>query len=227
MYSERLMPSALPDGEAGPAGRLAARSRALTGLGSPALRRLRARAVLRHPVRLLRLQHLHRRRARRRRVAGLLRATAVAEVRLARQVLGTADVPAGDRVPRWRHAHPAAAARPGPAARRDPRRARACGPTPRSPPRPTPTASTSARWRRCATPGFTRVSFGMQSAVPHVLATLDRTHDPDRVPQVVGVGPGGGLRGRQPRPDLRHAGGDARTTGGPAWTPHSTRAPTT
>jgi oxygen-independent coproporphyrinogen-3 oxidase len=33
--------------------------------------------------------------------------------------------------------------------------------------------------------GFTRVSFGMQSAVPHVLATLDRTHDPDRVPLVV------------------------------------------
>lgn len=33
--------------------------------------------------------------------------------------------------------------------------------------------------------GFTRVSFGMQSAVPHVLATLDRTHDPDRVPHVV------------------------------------------
>ncbi|WP_172120757.1 radical SAM family heme chaperone HemW [Actinomyces faecalis] len=33
--------------------------------------------------------------------------------------------------------------------------------------------------------GFTRVSFGMQSAVPHVLATLDRTHTPERVPQVV------------------------------------------
>jgi oxygen-independent coproporphyrinogen-3 oxidase len=33
--------------------------------------------------------------------------------------------------------------------------------------------------------GFTRVSFGMQSAVTHVLATLDRTHDPDRVPQAV------------------------------------------
>jgi putative oxygen-independent coproporphyrinogen III oxidase len=29
--------------------------------------------------------------------------------------------------------------------------------------------------------GFTRVSVGMQSAVPHVLATLDRTHDPARV----------------------------------------------
>ncbi len=33
--------------------------------------------------------------------------------------------------------------------------------------------------------GFTRVSFGMQSAVPHVLAVLDRTHDPERVPRVV------------------------------------------
>ena len=33
--------------------------------------------------------------------------------------------------------------------------------------------------------GFTRVSFGMQSAVPHVLATLERTHDPQRVPLVV------------------------------------------
>jgi oxygen-independent coproporphyrinogen-3 oxidase len=33
--------------------------------------------------------------------------------------------------------------------------------------------------------GFTRISFGMQSAVPHVLTTLDRTHDPGRVPDVV------------------------------------------
>ncbi len=33
--------------------------------------------------------------------------------------------------------------------------------------------------------GFTRISFGMQSAVPSVLAVLDRTHDPDRVPQAV------------------------------------------
>ena len=33
--------------------------------------------------------------------------------------------------------------------------------------------------------GFTRVSFGMQSAVPHVLATLERTHDPSRIPLVV------------------------------------------
>jgi oxygen-independent coproporphyrinogen-3 oxidase len=34
--------------------------------------------------------------------------------------------------------------------------------------------------------GFNRISFGMQSAVPHVLATLDRTHDPLRVPAAVG-----------------------------------------
>ena len=33
--------------------------------------------------------------------------------------------------------------------------------------------------------GFNRVSLGMQSAVPHVLAVLDRTHDPRRVPGVV------------------------------------------
>ena len=39
--------------------------------------------------------------------------------------------------------------------------------------------------RSLADAGFTRVSFGMQSAVPHVLATLERTHDPARVPLVV------------------------------------------
>ena len=33
--------------------------------------------------------------------------------------------------------------------------------------------------------GFTRVSFGMQSAVPHVLKVLDRTHNPDKVPAAV------------------------------------------
>ena len=33
--------------------------------------------------------------------------------------------------------------------------------------------------------GFTRVSFGMQSAVPHVLAALDRTHTPGRPQQAV------------------------------------------
>ncbi|TYL51282.1 radical SAM family heme chaperone HemW [Agromyces mariniharenae] len=47
--------------------------------------------------------------------------------------------------------------------------------------------------RRLADGGFTRVSFGMQSAVPHVLAALDRTHDPDRIPLVVGWARDAGL----------------------------------
>lgn len=38
---------------------------------------------------------------------------------------------------------------------------------------------------RLARAGFTRISFGMQSSVPHVLATLDRTHRLERVPQAV------------------------------------------
>ncbi|QNN53353.1 radical SAM family heme chaperone HemW [Nocardioides mesophilus] len=33
--------------------------------------------------------------------------------------------------------------------------------------------------------GINRISLGMQSAVPHVLEVLDRTHDPARVPQAV------------------------------------------
>ncbi|WIE76881.1 radical SAM family heme chaperone HemW [Curtobacterium sp. MCSS17_007] len=41
--------------------------------------------------------------------------------------------------------------------------------------------------------GFTRMSYGMQSAVPHVLATLDRTHDPERVPLVVDLAKQQGL----------------------------------
>lgn len=41
--------------------------------------------------------------------------------------------------------------------------------------------------------GVTRVSFGVQSAVPHVLATLDRTHDPSRVAPVVAAAKAAGL----------------------------------
>jgi len=47
---------------------------------------------------------------------------------------------------------------------------------------------------RLAESGFTRVSIGMQSAVPSVLATLDRTHDPERVPLVVDWARQAGLR---------------------------------
>ncbi|MCL3860585.1 radical SAM family heme chaperone HemW [Actinotalea sp. K2] len=48
-----------------------------------------------------------------------------------------------------------------------------------------PDSVTPASLGQLAAAGFTRVSFGMQSAVPHVLATLERTHDPDRVPEAV------------------------------------------
>src|SRR5690606_2502947 len=48
-----------------------------------------------------------------------------------------------------------------------------------------PDSVTQQSLERLAEAGFTRVSFGMQSAVPHVPATLDRTHDPRAVPDVV------------------------------------------
>lgn len=44
-----------------------------------------------------------------------------------------------------------------------------------------PDSVTPESLRVLAEAGFTRVSFGMQSAVPHVLKTLDRTHRPERV----------------------------------------------
>lgn len=48
-----------------------------------------------------------------------------------------------------------------------------------------PDSVTPASLQLLADAGFTRVSFGMQSAVPHVLKVLDRTHTPSRVPEVV------------------------------------------
>ena len=48
-----------------------------------------------------------------------------------------------------------------------------------------PDSVTQESLAELAAAGFTRVSFGMQSAVPRVLATLERTHDPERVPRAV------------------------------------------
>jgi oxygen-independent coproporphyrinogen-3 oxidase len=48
-----------------------------------------------------------------------------------------------------------------------------------------PDTVSPASLRALAGHGVTRVSLGMQSAVPHVLATLERTHDPQRVPEAV------------------------------------------
>lgn len=48
-----------------------------------------------------------------------------------------------------------------------------------------PDSVTPASLAALASAGFTRVSFGMQSAVPHVLATLERTHQPQNVARAV------------------------------------------
>jgi oxygen-independent coproporphyrinogen-3 oxidase len=48
-----------------------------------------------------------------------------------------------------------------------------------------PDSVTPEKMRQYLDAGFNRISFGMQSAVPHVLATLDRTHNPDNVAKAV------------------------------------------
>jgi len=56
-----------------------------------------------------------------------------------------------------------------------------------------PDSVTAESVQALAEAGFTRISFGMQSAVPRVLGLLDRTHDPARVPQAVGWARAAGL----------------------------------
>jgi len=121
-------------------------------------------------------------------------ATAVAEVRLARRVLRDADVPAATvflgggtptLLPPRDLAQLLAAVRdelgilPGAEVTTE----------------ANPDSVDKASLAALREAGFTRVSFGMQSAVPHVLATLDRTHDPDRVPQAVGWARAAGFEG--------------------------------
>ena len=48
-----------------------------------------------------------------------------------------------------------------------------------------PDSVTPEKMRQYLDAGFNRISFGMQSAVPHVLATLDRTHNPANVAKAV------------------------------------------
>ena len=56
-----------------------------------------------------------------------------------------------------------------------------------------PDSVTAADLEVLAAGGFTRVSIGMQSVVPHVLATLERTHDPSRVATAVAGAKAAGL----------------------------------
>lgn len=73
--------------------------------------------------------------------------------------------------------------------------------------------------------GVTRLSIGMQSAVPEVLQTLDRTHRPENVATAVAAARASGL---QVSVDLIYgARGRPSTSGGRAWMPRSRWRPTT
>ncbi len=48
-----------------------------------------------------------------------------------------------------------------------------------------PDSVTAEKLKRYIEVGFNRISFGMQSSKPHVLAVLDRTHNPDNVKKAV------------------------------------------
>ena len=77
--------------------------------------------------------------------------------------------------------------------------------TPRSPSSAIPTASTRPSSRRTAAAGVNRLSFGVQSMAPHVLAALGpnaRSRERDACGR---ARPRRGLRAHQRRPHLRHA----------------------
>ncbi|MEO6144849.1 MAG: radical SAM family heme chaperone HemW [Dermatophilaceae bacterium] len=57
-----------------------------------------------------------------------------------------------------------------------------------------PDSVTPESLQSLAAGGFNRVSFGMQSAVPHVLATLERTHNPANVSKAVEAAKDAGLK---------------------------------
>lgn len=56
-----------------------------------------------------------------------------------------------------------------------------------------PDSVDAARLAELRAVGFNRVSFGMQSAVPHVLKVLDRTHNPENIAKVVEAARGAGF----------------------------------
>jgi oxygen-independent coproporphyrinogen-3 oxidase len=111
-------------------------------------------------------------------------AAAVEEVRLARKVLGAAEVPVqtvffGGGTPTV--LPPGDLARVVAAIDAEFGLARDAEVTTEA----NPDSVTAADLAALREGGINRVSFGMQSAVPRVLRVLDRTHDPLRVPQVV------------------------------------------
>jgi oxygen-independent coproporphyrinogen-3 oxidase len=150
---------------------------------------------------------------------------AVAEVRLARRVLGEAAVPAGSvflgggtptLLPPEDLGRILAAVRDE------------LGLTPEAEvtTEANPDSVDPASLARLREAGFTRVSFGMQSAVPHVLRVLDRTHDPERVPQAVAWAREAGFE--QVSLDLIYGTRGSRSrTGRPRWPRRWRARPTT
>ena len=111
-----------------------------------------------------------------------------------------------ERVRRWRHADARARRGPGGGARGRSRSPQA----PRSPSSATPTTSPRRCSRRIVAAGVNRVSIGVQSMVPHVLAALGRTHDPANVETRRRRRPRRRAADVQPRHHLRRGGGAAR-----------------
>ena len=160
--------------------------------GPRPLRHLRPRAVLRDPLRLLRLQHLHAGRAGRSGASpdGWLAAVRRSS-RLARAVVG------GRR--RWTRCSSAAGRRrcSGPRGSRVLDAVRddfGLAPGAEVTTEANPESTSPEFFARLRAAGFTRVSLGMQSVAPHVLAVLDRRHTPGPGGRGGRRGAGGGLR---------------------------------
>ena len=117
--------------------------------------------------------------------------------------------PRAHRLLRRRHADAPPARRPRAHARRRARRRSASPTDAEVTVEANPDTVTDAVAAELAASGVTRLSIGMQSAVPHVLAALDRTHDPANVAHRRRRRAPRRAR-REPRPHLRRAGGVAR-----------------
>ena len=173
-----------------------------------AVRHLHPRAVLRHPLRVLRLQHLHARRTGRReprRLAGgaARRAGAGRRSSCGSRQVDTVFVGGGT---------PSLLGAAG--LRRCSTRSASTSSS-----RPDAEVTTEANPESTSPQLFDRAARrpatrGCRSAcspsAPHVLAVLDRVHSPGRALAAAREARAAGLRARQPRPHLRHAGGDRR-----------------
>ena len=189
------MPSALPIADPAPADGLLPATVA-DGWGGPRVRRLRARAVLQGALRVLRLQHLHggrdpRGEAERLRRAGARRDRAGRARARGDRRSGAAPASTvffGGGTPTLLPVADLASLLAGI------RSTWGLAPGAEVTTEANPDSVDERSLAELAAAGFTRVSFGMQSAVPHVLATLERTHDPERIPQVVAWARAAGLQ---------------------------------